>query len=134
MEGDTPMTATAEEQNEQTMVKGIRQLLSAVHTLHHSSSSDSSVKEIMEHLESVDVNFHRYCVCVHVHAYMCACVRACMCAYMCACVRACMRAYFVYVYMCICGFKRKNKPMYRVIFMVPLMIECVTALLELYSA
>jgi len=60
MEGDTPAVTTAEEQNEQTMIKGIRQLLSAVHTLHHSSPSDSSVKDIMEHLESVDVNFHRY--------------------------------------------------------------------------
>ena len=74
MEGDTPSATTAEEQNEQMMIKGIKQLLSAVHTLHHSSPSDSSVKEIMEHLESVDVNFHRYvpvlCVVVILPLYM----------------------------------------------------------------
>ena len=58
-EGGIP-TATMDEHSEQNTIKGIRQLLSAVHTLHHSSSSDSSVKDIMEHLESVDVNFHRY--------------------------------------------------------------------------
>ena len=58
MEGGTP-TAAMDEHCEQNTIKGIRQLLSAVHTLHHNSSSDSSVKEIMEHLESVDVNFHR---------------------------------------------------------------------------
>ena len=52
--------ATLDEHSEQSTIKGIRQLLSAVQTLHHNSSSDSSVKEIMEHLESVDVNFHRY--------------------------------------------------------------------------
>ena len=67
MEGDAPTPTTAEEQNGQMMIKGIKQLLSAVHTLHHSSPSDSSVKEIMEHLESVDVNFHRYVpVCIAV--------------------------------------------------------------------
>ena len=59
MEGDTP-TNKAGEQNEQTVIKGFRELLSAVHTLHHISSPDM---EIMEHLESVDVNFHRY-ICV----------------------------------------------------------------------
>ena len=53
-------TGTMDEHSEQNTIKGIRQLLSAVHTLHHNSSSDSSVKETMEHLESVDVNFHRY--------------------------------------------------------------------------
>ena len=53
-------TATLDEHSEQSTIKGIRQLLSAVQALHHNSSSDSSVKEIMEHLESVDVNFHRY--------------------------------------------------------------------------
>ena len=63
MEGGTPTIATAtntvDEHSEQSTIKGIRQLLSAVHTHHHNSSSDSSVNEIMEHLESVDVNFHR---------------------------------------------------------------------------
>ena len=56
---DGTTTGTMDEQSEQNTIKGIRQLLSAVHTLHHNTSSDSSVKEIMEHLESVDVNFHR---------------------------------------------------------------------------
>ena len=50
-------TATVDEHSEQNTIKG-SELLSAVHTLHNSSSY-SSVKEIMEHFESVDANFHR---------------------------------------------------------------------------